>query len=64
MYTQHEQYVLLFLVLAVNADYFQIFTELHALTLAARSYETLETLRIIIKYSHRPHSGGCVGGGK
>ena len=38
------------------------FMELHALTLAARSYETLETL--IIKYSHGPHSGGCVGGGK
>ena len=39
MSAQHAQYVLLFLVLAVNSDKFQnLQIELHALTLAARSY--------------------------
>ena len=39
MSAQHAQYVLLFLVLAVNSDKFQnLQIELHALTLAACSY--------------------------
>ena len=37
MSTQHAYYVLLFLVLAVNSDRFQ----LHTLTLAVRSYALL-----------------------
>ena len=32
MSRQHAQYMLLFLVLAVNSDRFQILTELHAIT--------------------------------
>ena len=38
MSMQRAQYVLLFLVLAVNSNWFQ---ELHALTIAARSYALL-----------------------
>ena len=41
MSTQHVQDVLVFLVLVVNSDRFQNFMELHALTLAARSYALL-----------------------
>ena len=39
MSTQHTQYVLLFLVLAVDSDWFQILLSyVHALTQAACSY--------------------------
>ena len=42
MSTQHAQYVLLFLVLVVNSDWFQIlWSYVHALTQAARSYALL-----------------------
>ena len=44
MSTQDVQYVLLFLVLVVISDQFQNFTELHALTLAARFYALLYLL--------------------
>ena len=41
MSRQHAQYMLLFLVLAVYSDGFQILTELHALTETAHSYALL-----------------------
>ena len=44
------QYVLLFLVLAVNSDRFSDFTELHALTQATCSYALLS----MMKRTHLP----------
>ena len=41
MFTHSYASVLLFLVLAVNSDRFQSFTELHALAQAARPYVLL-----------------------
>ena len=42
MSTQHAQYVLLFLVLAVDCDWFQILLSyVHALTQATRCYALL-----------------------
>ena len=42
MSTQHAQYVLLFLVLVVDSDWFQILLSyVHALTQATRSYALL-----------------------
>ena len=46
------QYVLLFLALAVNSDWFQI-SELHAVTPAARSYE--HTFKDVILYACGGH---------
>ena len=49
MSTQHVQYMLLFLVLVVNSDQFQI---LHALTLSARSYVLLTNAIAILYTTH------------
>ena len=49
MSTQHAQYVLLFLVLAVDSDWFQILLSyVHALTQAACSYALLVGLNTYV----------------
>ena len=60
MYTQHAQYVLLFLVLAVNSNQFQILQELHALTQAAHSYTLLLCISFFSCLQHLLDIGSCV----
>ena len=55
MSAQHAQYVLLFLVLAVNSDKFQnLQIELHALTQATPSYVHLRAISILATFQGRP----------
>ena len=60
MYTQHAQYMLLFLVLAVNSNQFQILHELHTLTQAAHSYTLLLCISFFSCLQHLLDIGSCV----